>query len=81
MTNLCHYKDMFGKPGEGIHAYRILDLSVIDIIMTLLGAFFLSQLFPFPNAWIWITVALFSLGVMMHRIFCVRTTVDKILFD
>jgi len=81
MLNLCNYKDMFGRPGEGIHAYRILDISVIDIITTLIGAFLLSRIFPFQNALIGITILLFSLGVIMHRIFCVRTTVDKILFD
>jgi hypothetical protein len=25
-------------------------------------------------------VALFLLGIVMHRLFCVRTTVDRVLF-
>lgn len=70
MSDLCKYKDIFGKPNEGVHSYRILDIAIVDVIATIIiGSIFNFNLFN-----------LFLLGIISHRIFCVRTTVDKILF-
>ena len=70
MFSLCKYKDIFGKPNEGVHSYRILDIAIVDVIATIIiGSIFNFNLFN-----------LFLLGIISHRIFCVRTTVDKILF-
>ena len=69
---------MFGKVGEGIHSYRILDIAIMDVIQTILGGIFIAWLtkisvyYTIPGA--------FLLGIIAHRAFCVRTTVDKILF-
>jgi hypothetical protein len=76
--NLCPYKDALGKPGVGVHSYRILNLAIADIIMTLIASAIISYAFKFP--FLWVTVFLFALGIFLHRIFCVRTTVDKFLF-
>ena len=68
----------FGKPGEGIHSYRIFNIAIVDVIATIVGAFIISYLFKFGFAY---TVGfLFGLGIVLHRVFCVRTTVDKFLF-
>lgn len=77
---LCAYKDVFGKVGEGIHSYRIANIAVADIIFTIIGAFFLHFLFPAYKV-LHILIILFLLGIVLHRIFCVRTTVDRILFS
>ena len=75
---LCKYKDMFGNPNTGIHSYRILNLAIMDIIMTIVGGMILADLFGWNT---WYTIAgLFVLGIVLHRVFCVRTTVDKMLF-
>ena len=76
--NLCPHKDLLGKPGMGIHSYRFLNMAIADIIMTLIGSWLISYFFKLP--FLWVTVILFALGIFLHRIFCVRTTVDKFLF-
>ncbi len=76
--DLCHYKDIFGKPREGAHAYRILDIAVVDVAATVIVAFIINLVFGFI---FWKSlVALFVVGVISHRLFCVRTTVDKWIF-
>lgn len=76
--DLCHYKDIFGKPREGAHAYRILDIAVVDVAATVIVAFVISRVFGFI---FWKSlVVLFIVGVISHKMFCVRTTVDKWIF-
>jgi len=76
--NLCKYKDALGIPGKGIHSYRIFNIAIADVIMTIIGAYILSLIFKTPFAYT--LIALFVLGIILHRIFCVRTTIDKFLF-
>ena len=76
---LCKYKDALGKPKTGIHSYRIFNIAIADVIMTIIGALIISYFFKF-NFWITLLI-LFLLGILLHRIFCVKTTVDKILFS
>jgi len=76
----CSRSNMFGKPGEGIHSYRIYDIAIIDVLFTVIGAYLIHLLIPkYPFSWI--LLILFGLGIMLHRFFCVRTTVDKFLFS
>jgi hypothetical protein len=75
---LCQYKDIFGIPGQGIHKYRIFNIAIFDVLITLIFAFIISYVF---NINLIITIVLLFLsGIIVHRIFCVRTTVDKLLF-
>jgi hypothetical protein len=77
--DLCQYKDIFGKPREGAHAYRIFDIAVVDVVATVIVAFVISRVFGFI---IWKSlVSLFIVGIISHRLFCVRTTVDKWIFS
>lgn len=76
--NLCSYKDIFGHPREGAHAYRIFDIAVVDVAATVFVAFFFARIFSLS---FWKSlVALFIIGILSHRAFCVRTTVDKWVF-
>ena len=75
---LCQYKDSLGKPGEGVHKYRIFNIAIVDVVLTIIIALLLSYLFKI-NFFIMLII-LFLLGIIIHRIFCVRTTVDKLLF-
>jgi len=77
--NLCKYKDALGVPGKGIHSYRIFNIAIADVIMTIIGAYILSLIFKTP--FLYTLIALFVLGIILHKIFCVRTTIDKFLFD
>ena len=76
---LCKYKNVLGKVNTGLHSYRILDIAVIDVILTILLAYVVKLIFP-NKKFILILVLLFLLGIILHRLFCVRTTIDKLLF-
>lgn len=75
----CPYKDIFGKPGEGVHSYRVFDVAIVDVIFTVIGAAIIHYFMP-QYRFIVILTALFATGIILHHIFCVRTTVDKWLF-
>jgi hypothetical protein len=75
---LCAYKNALGIPRQGIHSYRIFNIAVMDVIMTIIGAYIFSLIFRTP--FLYTSIGLFILGIVLHRLFCVRTTVDKILF-
>lgn len=75
----CKYSEIFGKVGEGPHSYRIFDIAIVDVIFTIIGAYIIHLLLP-QYKFIHILVALFILGIALHRLFCVRTTIDRILF-
>jgi hypothetical protein len=77
---LCAYRDIFGKVGEGVHSYRIANIAIVDVIFTVLGAFIIHYLFPAYST-VYILIVLFLLGIILHRLFCVRTTVDRLIFD
>lgn len=78
MFKMCNYKNIFGKPKRGIHKYRFLNLAIIDVIFTIIGAFIISYFFKLN--FIFTTFSLLILAIIFHRLFCVRTTIDKLLF-
>lgn len=67
----------FGEPGKGIHTH-VCGLAIFDVIMTLLVAWGIAKLCKLNL--LYTTIGLFLLGILAHRIFNVRTTVDKLLF-
>ena len=77
--SLCKYKNLFGKVGEGIHSYRIFTIAIVDVILTILAAFIIYLFIP-RYGFFYILLCLFILGIALHHIFCVRTTIDKFLF-
>lgn len=79
MINLCIYKDIFGKPLKGFHSIRIFNIALIDVLCVILFAKILEKYFSynFNNS----IIFLFLFGILLHRIFCVRTTIDKLLFN
>ncbi len=81
--NLCKYKDIFGKPGQGVHKYRLFDIAIIDVIFTIAGAYYMHKLVKksYPKIKFYqVLIFLFIFGIIAHRAFCVRTTIDKLLF-
>jgi hypothetical protein len=77
---LCKYKDLFGELGKGLHSIRIFNIAIIDVLFTILGAYLINLLIPKCNYFL-ILFTLFVLGIILHRLFCVRTTIDKFLFN
>lgn len=76
--SLCKYKNYFGEPGKGVHSYRIFNIAIVDVVMTLIGALIISYLSGIK--FIWSALGLFLVGILLHRVFCIRTTLDKLLF-
>lgn len=85
MFQLCDYSDIFGKPNEGIHKYRIFNIAIVDLVLTIFGAILLyysiNKIFNKNINFMVYLVILFVAGIILHRVFCVRTTVDKLLFQ
>jgi hypothetical protein len=76
--DLSKYKNIFGKPNTGAHKYRFLNIAIVDVLFTIIFAYGISYFFDYP--FIYTLGLLFLLGIILHRIFSVRTTVDKIIF-
>jgi hypothetical protein len=77
--DLCKYKNALGEPNKGVHSYRVFGLAIMDILMTLIAALVISYFFKI--SFFYTCISLFILGIFLHRLFCVRTTVDKLLFS
>jgi hypothetical protein len=75
---LCRYKDVFGLPNQGVHSYRLFGFAVVDVSATILAAVVLS----YYTQWnLGLTViGMFLLGIVAHKLFCVETTLNKLLF-
>lgn len=72
----CQYADALGVPGRGIH-FHVFGVAIVDVVATVIGAAVLAQWwqvdFTIVLAW------LFASGILLHRLFCVDTTVDRLL--
>ena len=77
--DLCKYKHILGVPGQGPHSYRIFNIAIVDVILTIILAYIISYLFKISL--VKTSIILFILGILLHRLFCVRTTIDKVLFN
>ena len=76
--SLCPYKNIFGSLGTGIHSYRIFDIAYFDVLVTIIVAYILSRILRTP--FLYTLILFFIFGIIIHRLLCVRTTVDKLLF-
>lgn len=85
---LCNFKDMLGKPNEGVHRYNAL----ADWLMTIVMAIILGTITwfidskiniekPIPilfSIFLWFTI-LYILAIFFHYIFCVKSRVSIFL--
>jgi hypothetical protein len=78
----CKYKDLFGKPNEGLHSYRLpgLDLAALDVILTFFVGLIIWGFATNKKSFFQIMVILILIGIILHRLLCVRTKIDKFLF-
>ena len=77
--DLCKYKNILGVPGQGPHSYRIFNIAIVDVLLTLILAYIISYIYNI--SFVKTSITLFILGILLHRLFCVRTTIDKLLFN
>ena len=72
------YRDALGIPNEGVHSFRIYNLAIVDISLSVIFAYYFSQ---YMNSNIYQTLFyVFLSGIVLHRFFCVNTTINMLLF-
>lgn len=76
---LCQFRNSLGCPRQGIHAFRVGGFAAADVLGTFGLAFVMHHFLP---KWSFLSCfsVVFGLGVLCHRIFCVKTTLDSLLF-
>lgn len=73
----CPYRFMFGKPGEGPHAYRFMGIAVVDTVLTFLAAWLITLATGYS---IQVTFGtLFILGEVLHYYYGTQTAVLTML--
>lgn len=78
--NTVKLNKIFGEPKEGIHSYRICGIAYLDVIVTMIVALFIQKAFCPKTEYYKVLLFLFILGIIIHRIFDVRTTIDRLIF-
>ena len=78
----CPYKDALGVPGQGFHSFRLFNIALGDVVLLLLFALLVQWIInKFSTCSYNLAVLIsFLIGIAVHRIFCVRTTIDQLLF-
>ena len=80
MSTVKKSDDVIGK----LRSYKVFQIAVFDVVATIVGAFLLWKgLIHFTElklSFFFVTCVMFLLGILAHRIFGIRTTVDKFLF-
>jgi len=62
---------------DNIH-FHVFGFAIVDVVLTLLGGWAIAYYMKWP---IPLTIfGTFVLGIIAHRVFHVRTTIDKFLF-
>ena len=76
----CQYKDIFGKVNEGVHSIRIMNIAIVDVILTLVLAYIIQMKLPQYKLYN-IFIILIILSIFIHKLFCVKTTLTNLVFD
>ena len=73
----CQYRDALGKPNQGVHKHY-LGIAVFDLVATIILGYLIWK-FTGVNPWV-LAVVIAIITVLVHRLFCVNTTVNKAIF-
>jgi len=74
--SLCPYKNVFGKVGQGVHKYRFFGFAIVDTVATVGLALLISRYTK--QGPIFVFIALVLLSIIVHRAFCVESTLTKL---
>jgi len=74
----CPFANIFGAPGTGVHSIRVFNIAIVDVIFTFIFAYIINYFVK--GNYYQVLLFLFILGIILHRLFCVNTTVDQIIF-
>jgi uncharacterized membrane protein len=82
LTNMKEtIKKAFGEPKKGIHSYRVFNIAYLDVLITMIIAYFIQKIFYPKTKYIKVLFFFFLSGIVLHRLFDVRTTIDKFIFE
>ena len=70
---LCKYKDIFGKPNEGVHKHRLFNIAIVDMSFTIIAAAIIAYFITPKTNGIEIT----NKGVNMEGGFPINTYLKK----
>jgi len=70
------FSNILGEPGKGVHSIRIFNISVVDVLLTFVLAYFTKG----DNNYWFVLLIWFLVGIILHHLFCVKTTIGKIIF-
>lgn len=68
---LSQFKDIFGKPREGIHSHRVFDIAIVDVLATVAAGFALSRFSGY--SFMLCTGGLMLASYPVHKLFGVKT--------
>lgn len=71
---------IFGEPSKGIHSYRMFNVAIIDVLFTFIVAYIIQKAFFPKTEYYKVLLFYFIFGIIIHRIFDVKTTVDRLIF-
>jgi len=68
---LSAWNDIFGKPGQGAHSHKLLNVVLVDNLLTILGAVLLTHTWdiPFPLS----IIGIYMCAILIHMLFGVQT--------
>ena len=74
MKGICPFKqfnDIFGLTGQGVHQHKVLNVIVIDNLITIAFAIFITYQFdiPFPLS----IIGVYIVSILIHMLFGVQT--------
>jgi len=75
---LCDYRHIFGVEGTGVHSIRILNIAVVDLLATLLVGALIAYYIETNLYLTWLVLLI--LGILVHRLFCVNSTINTFIF-
>jgi len=75
----CKYSDIFGKPKTGVHSFRLFNFAIVDVLLTLVLAYYLTNNKNNYNDVFNTFFILIIMSFFIHKLFCVETTLTKFL--
>lgn len=75
---LCKFRYIFGEERKGFHSFRVLDVAIGDLLLTILASLCIAYVYK-VNFFVTLLVALI-IGIIAHRLFCVNSKLNTIIF-
>lgn len=89
MVDFCKYRHVFGIERQGVHRYRLFNIAIVDMVLTIIAAVALAlpishsenSALALPLHFIAVFFILLVIATLLHRLFCVDTTITRFVFD